>query len=255
MMQAVKQFLSLTFTEFRIFLREPVAVFFNLFFPLMFLFLTMHVFLGEESKAAGAINHFIPTFLVIITTGVSIFNIPIYIVRYRNIKFLKRLAITPVNPALVLASLAFANLLVLLFGLLIVILLGVFVYGADFSGNWLYLLFACLLSFTALSGLGWIMGARITGIRTVNVIGQLVYYPLLFLSSGIPLNLGSAEIIQKAMPTTYALDIIKYAWNPEFFSNSDQYAFFIGSPLTSISVLVGVTILSFIIAFKGFRWE
>src|SRR5687768_1004039 len=150
----IGQFLALTWTEFRVFLREPMAVFFNLFFPLMFLFLTMHLFLSRQAVAEGFINYYIPSFIVIIITGVSFFNIPIYIVKYRNTKFLKRLRITPLNPGTILISLATANLLILIMGLIILVLIGVLFYNAEFQGNILGFLGAVTLTFLSMGSMG-----------------------------------------------------------------------------------------------------
>ncbi len=251
-----RQYLKLTSVEFRIFLREPVAVFFNLFFPLMFLFLTMHVFLSKEAVEQGAINVYIPAFIIIITTGVSFFNIPIYIVKYRNTKFLKRLRVAPLSPITILLSLGTANLLMLLFGLVILVLLGIFLYGASFHGNILLFTGGLLLSFLSLGSIGLLIASFSRGMRTVNVIGQLVYYPMLFLSGAIPLHLpGWLESIARVLPITYAVELTQRLWNLDYFENTLHYQWQTGSAWIDVAVLSAYLLGAISIALLTFKWE
>lgn len=252
----LKQYLKLTAVEFRIFLREPVAVFFNLFFPLMFLFLTMHVFLPQSQVDQGAINIYIPAFIIIITTGVAFFNIPIYIVKYRNSKFLKRLRVAPIGPATILLSLGTANLLMLIFGLVILVLMGVLFYGAHFDGNLLLFLGGVILSFLSLGSLGLMVASFCRGMRTVNVTGQLIYYPMLFLSGAIPLNLpGWLDIFSKALPVTYGVELTKRLWNREFFEATLDHQWQTASAWVDVGILALYLLIGMTIAMKTFKWE
>jgi ABC-2 type transport system permease protein len=251
-----KQFIKLTAVEFKIFLREPMAVFFNLFFPLMFLFLTMHVFLPKEAVAAGAINDYIPAFIIIITTGVSFFNIPIYIVKYRNSKFLKRLRVAPLNPITILLSLGTANLLMLVFGLVLLVAIGLIFYGAEFQGNVFLFGLGVLLCFSSLGSLGLMIASFSRGLRTANVIGQLVYYPMLFLSGAIPLKLpGFLEVIAKILPITYAVELTKQLWNRPFFEQVEHYQWQMPNPWHNVLILSAYLAVGLFISLKTFKWE
>lgn len=252
----LKQYLKLTAVEFRIFLREPMAVFFNLFFPLMFLFLTMHVFLPKSQVENGAINVYIPAFIIIITTGVSFFNIPIYIVKYRNTKFLKRLRVAPINPATILLSLGTANLLMLIFGLVILVLLGVFFYGAQFDGNIFLFLGGVMLSFLSLGSLGLMVASFTRGMRTVNVVGQIIYYPMLFLSGAIPLDLPNwLETFSKILPITYGVELTKRLWNHSYFENTLHQQWQTSSPWIDVAILAAYFVVGMTLALKTFKWE
>lgn len=252
----LKQFLHLTRVEFRIFLREPVAVFFNLFFPLMFLFLTMHVFLPEEQVMQGAINLYIPAFIVIITTGVSVFNIPIYIVKYRNTKFLKKLRVAPISPVTILLSLGTANLLMLILGLVLLVIIGIVFYDAAFQGNLLLFIGGVLLTFLSLGSIGLMLASFIRGMRTVNVVGQLIYYPLLFLSGAIPLDLPPwLEAFSKLLPITYGVELIKRLWNKPFFDQTLHAEWITPNAWVDVGVLSAYLLVGLFIALKTFKWE
>lgn len=252
----LRQFLKLTTIEFRIFLREPVAVFFNLFFPLMFLLLTMHVFLPKGQVQAGAINVYIPAFIIIVITGVSFFNIPIYIVKYRNTRFLKKLRVAPISPVTILLGLGAANLLMLLLGILILVGVGVFVYGATFSGNIFLFIAGVLVCFLSLGSMGLMLASFTRGMRTVNVVGQLIYYPMLFLSGAIPLDLPVwLQYVSKALPITYGVELIKRLWDPVFFTETLQYEWLTPSPWIDVAVLLGYFAAGMFIALKTFKWE
>ncbi len=251
-----RQFTRLAYAEFRVFLREPVAVFFNIFFPLMFLFLAMHVFTPKEAVDQGIVNYYIPSFLIVTATGVSLFNIPIYIVKYRNVKFLKRLKVAPIKPFIVLTSLGIANLFLLLLGFLVVILVGLFVYNAKFTGNIFVFSAGLLLCFTSLASLGLLLSSVIRGLRTVNVVGQLVYYPMFFLSGAFPFHLPKAlDITAKLIPTTYAVDLMQRLWNPTYFTKVSQIKNYHPSSNLDMLVLIVYLVLGILISVKFFKWE
>lgn len=251
-----RQYLHLTLAEFRIFLREPVAVFFNLLFPLMFLFLTMHVFLPREQVIQGAINLYIPAFIIIVTTGVSVFNIPIYIVKYRNMRYLKKLRVTPISPLTILLSMATANLLILILGIVLLILIGILFYGATFAGNPVLFVVGMLFSFLSLGSIGLMIASFVRGVRTVNVVGQLIYYPMLFLSGAIPLDLPNwLETLAKALPITYAVELTKRLWNKGFFEDTLYYTWLTPSPWVDVAVLSIWLIAGLTISLLTFKWE
>jgi ABC-2 type transport system permease protein len=250
------QFLRLTWMEFRIFLREPVAVFFNLFFPLMFLFLTMEVFIPKEHRDAAAINVYLPCFFVIIITSVSLFNVPIYIVKYRNQKFLKRLRVAPLKPLTILLSLGLANLLMMMLGLVALVIVGVVIYGAQVEPDVLRFIPAMLLTFMSLSSLGLLIASFCRGMRTVNIVGQVMYYPMIFLSGAILIPLGEGlRWIQFLLPASYGVSLTQWAWGTDFNSSWGQMLPRTGGPLVDMVVLAGMMILCLFIASKTFKWE
>jgi len=251
-----RQFSRLAYAEFRIFLREPVAVFFNIFFPLMFLFLAMHVFTPQNAIDSGIVNYYIPSFLVVTATGVSLFNIPIYIVKYRNVKFLKRLKVAPIKPFVVLTSLGMANLFLLLIGFIVVILVGIFIYNATFTGNLFLFSAGLLLSFVSLASLGLLLSSIIRGLRTVNVVGQLVYYPMFFLSGAFPFHLPKAlDITAKVIPTTYAVDLMQRLWSPSYYEHIIQIKNYQPSIGLDVLVLSIYLVAGILISVKFFKWE
>lgn len=252
----VKQFLKLTWTEFRIFLREPVAVFFNLFFPLMFLFLTMELFIPKDVRALHPIDIYLPSFFVIIITSVSLFNVPIYIVKYRTQKFLKRLRVAPLHPLTILFSLGLANLFMMLLGLGVLVAVGVLVYGAKLEANLLELIPAVFLTFLSLGSLGLLIASFCRGMRTVNIVGQILYYPMIFLSGALPIPLGEGlKSIQFALPASYGVDLVQSTWQPNIDPQWDILLPQTGGILVDVIVLSGVLIACLFIATKTFKWE
>jgi len=216
----------------------------------------MHVFLSKESIEMGAINVYIPAFIIIITTGVSFFNIPIYIVKYRNTKFLKRLRVAPLSPVTILLSLGTANLLMLIFGLIIEVLLGILVYGATFQGNVFLFIGGVLLSFLSLGSIGLMIASFSRGMRTVNVVGQLIYYPMLFLSGALPIHLPPwLEAVARVLPITYAVELTQRLWNYRFFENTMHYQWQTPSALVDIIVLTVYLIIGLSISLYTFKWE
>src|SRR5262249_13914055 len=97
---------KLTYVEFKLFLRDPVALFFVLALPLGFLLIF------GLSSARGRLGTFLPAMEVALALGmVGLFTLPTYLATYREKGILRRLATTPVHPALLLITQLLINLL------------------------------------------------------------------------------------------------------------------------------------------------
>ncbi|MCL0058499.1 ABC transporter permease [Dehalococcoidia bacterium] len=244
-----KGFLKLMFVEFKLTLREPMALIGTFFFPLLFLFLVMEVFIPEDVPPEIFVNLVLPQFIVIITATTAIFGVPITIVSYRRIKFMKRLKTTPVTPFPMLGAWGIANFALILLGMLPLIAVAKLLYGAEFGGEFLTFSAGFVLTILSLVFFFLIIAAVARTERAATGIAQITFSSVLFLSGAfVPLDMlpvWIARYISPLIPATYAVELLRGLW--------------LGEPLLDLSkeviVLSGFLIFGAIIATRTFRWE
>jgi ABC-2 type transport system permease protein len=236
-------------TELRLFRRELTALLFTFIFPTLFLFLTMEVFIPGDVPREIAINWVTPRFMLFIITNTAISGMPETIVYYRQIKFLKRLKGSPVTPLTILGSLALANFIVTLLGIALLTYVAIRIYGASLAGSPISFLAGFVLAFVSLAAIFLFIPGIARSPRTADVISDIVFFPMLFLSGVfIPLDMLPAWItryISPLMPITHGVELMQGLW--------------LGTPFFDLTrevlILVGILCLGLVIAARTFRWE
>jgi ABC-2 type transport system permease protein len=102
---------KLTFTELKLFLRDPTAVFFTVVFPPLLLGIlgAIPAFRQPSEDLGGqrAIDLYVPIMVAFVLAILALSVVPTYLATYREKGILRRLATTPVRPSgLLLAQLA-----------------------------------------------------------------------------------------------------------------------------------------------------
>ena len=95
---------------------------------------------------------------------------------------------------------------------------------------------------------GYLIASLAPGARSAQVIGMLVFYPMMFLSgSGMPLEImpESVQRISTFLPMTYMVRLLRGLWFGESW----------GDYLIEVAVLVGVLVVCGALAARFFRWE
>lgn len=99
------------------------------------------------------------------------------------------------------------------------------------------------LSFFAL---GFVLAGVLPSERTANVVGQVVYFPMLFLSGAIlPREMfpEALNTVSDFVPLTYAVDLIQDLWLEGAWN------------LTAVAVLAGLLVVSTAVSSATFRWD
>ncbi|MCL0104195.1 ABC transporter permease [Dehalococcoidia bacterium] len=247
-MMVLRQFMKLTSTELRLFRREPIPMFFTFIFPVFFLFLTMEVFIPDDAPRE-VINYIAPSLMVLVIASTAIFAVPLTIVSYRNIKFLKRLKGSPVTPLTILGSLALADFMVTVLGIALLAIVAVLVYDANLAGSLLSFLAGFVLAFLSLAAIFLFIPAVARSERTASAISQIIFFPMMFFSGVfIPLDMLPDWIeryISPVIPITHVVELMQGLWQ--------------GNPLLDLTrevlILLGILCLGLVIAARTFRWE
>jgi len=247
----MKSLLKMTWMEAKLFLREPVSVFFTLVFPLMYLFLFGIISANAPVAETGrpwTIDTAIPalTAMIIATSGLLL--VTITIATYREKGVLRRLRTTPVSPLVVLGAQVIVTFAVTCLGMLLLVIVGKLVFHIEFEGNAFSVLAGFFLSSLSFFGLGFILAGTMPTARTANIVGLVLLYPMMFLSGAFfPLEMLPAAVqkVSAFLPLTYVVNLLGGLWAGQPW----------GSHLLDVGVLAGMLLLGTIVSAKTFRWE
>lgn len=242
---------KMTVIEAKLFLREPMAAFFTLVFPLMLLFLFGAIYGNEPAGifgGRGTMDVSVPAYIAMIVSTVGLLSIAISVTSYREKGILRRYRTTPLRPYVILLDTVLVNYIMTLAGTALLILAGTLTYNLRFDGNVFLFLFAFTLGSLSFFSLGFLIASLAPTTRVAQVAGMVIFYPMLFLSgAAIPIEIMPESIRTAAsfLPLTYVVDLLQATWFGEPLSGQ----------ITGILILSGILIGGVIVSALTFRWE
>ncbi len=243
-------FRELTLTRLRLYLREPAAFFFTLVFPVMLLLLYGAAFGRQPVPNRPGYTWLdveLPALMVLIPATVGLMGVPGTVASEREYGVLKRFAVTPLTPLLYLGADLVAYLLINLMGALLTLLVGRGVYDLHWPSHPWAVLGIFTLGVVAFTALGFTIAAFARGTRTAQVVGMVLFYPMMFLSGvTFPLDLFPAWLQRLAniWPMTHMYRLLLAVWLERPLERP---------PLASTLMLVGMIMLGGL-ALRRFRW-
>ncbi len=192
------------------------------------------------------IDLWVPTIMVIGFIGISISALPITIVRYREIGWLRRISTTPVPPSRLLAAQLVINLIFALATILIVIFGSELIFGATLAVGIPYFVFSIILSIAEIFSLGLVVAALVPTQTAVQGVTGGLFFLLLFLS-GLwvqPAQVGGIlATIMYYSPAGAAVQALLYS------------VYDYPPPYTAIVTMIAYTVIFAFVAIRYFRWE
>jgi ABC-2 type transport system permease protein len=175
----------LTITEFRLFLREPIIVFWSIAFPvvLLVIFGNIPAFNKPQASYAGStvLDVYIPIIIVMLLSLLSFVAMPTALAGYREQRILRRLQTTPAGAWRVLAAQLLVN-----FGTAVVMVAAILLVGRAFGvlfplapGIWTVI---ALLTAAGTLAVGLFVAAVAPSGRAAGAIGAILFFPLMFFS-------------------------------------------------------------------------
>ncbi|MGD8815203.1 MAG: ABC transporter permease [Anaerolineales bacterium] len=243
--------IQLTITNLKLYLREPVSVFFTLAFAPLLVVLFGAMYGNDPSPlfgGYGSMDISMPAYTALILGSVGILGIPIHVGALREQGVLRRYRATPMHPLTYIVSDVITNLIMILLGMALLVLMGWLLYNVQFEGQVLNVICGLLLGGLSMFAFGYLIASLAPGARAAQVIGMVIFYPMMFLSgAGIPLEVMPASVrkISEYLPLTYVVKLLRGFWFGEDW----------GTHLLDVAVLVGVLVLCGALAARFFRWE
>lgn len=236
-------------SELRLFVREPTAAFFTLAFPLMILVVFGTVFGNDPIPTEGgwgAIDLSAQGYVAMIIGTVTLLGIPVVISSYRQYKIFRRMRATPLQPLTIIVAHTLVHLVSTALGLAILLLGGSILFDLRMPENPLGVAIGALTGYLAFAAIGFLIGGVVGTSRTAQVIGNVVYFPQLFLAgAAMPREMFSDTMKRwtEWLPMTQMVNAIKHPWKGEPMD------------LSALAVLTLIGLMSAAIASRMFEWE
>jgi ABC-2 type transport system permease protein len=237
--------ITLTGVRMRLALRNKMFFFFSVVMPLMFFFLYAGIFAkGDPNR----VRFFLGPVLALNVMG-SFWGLSATLVMYREQGILRRFHVAPVTAADMLASSVLANFVLTLPTVTVVLLFARWIFHVRDLGNLpAAFLFVCAGT-VSFASLGLVVASVTNTMQETQVLNQLLWLPLIFLS-GATFPLGylpnKVQAISVFLPATYLVTGLQQA---TLFSKS------LRELLVYFLALAFWSALSFFVATQLFRWE
>ena len=247
----MKSLLKMTWMEAKLFIREPVAAFFTLVFPLLYLFLFGIISGNEPTPQFGGqrtIDASIPGLTAVIICITGLMAITMTMSTYVDNGVLRRLRTTPISPLVVLVAQVIVVFVMTALGMLLLVIAGKLIYHVNFEGNALSMLAGFVLSSLSFFALGFVLAGTMPTARSAWIVGMVLMYPMMFLSGAfftVEILPAAIQKVSAFMPLTYVVNLLRGLWYGQPW----------GDHLLDVGVLAGMLVLGIIVSAKTFRWE
>jgi ABC-2 type transport system permease protein len=166
---------------------------------------------------------------------------------YKKIKLFKQLSLTPLTKMEWLASKVLWYIFLSTVSFLMMVAVGVLLFGAHITLT-LWLIPFLILGPMLFASLGMLVGTLTKSPETAGVIGNIVTFPMMFLSGTFfPINIMPQYLqsIAHVLPLFYVIEGLNAVM---VYGNYAQ-------ALTDIAVVAVITIVVFVAAAKLFKWR
>jgi ABC-2 type transport system permease protein len=233
---------TLTLTEAKLLVREPLALFWGLAFPMALL-----AVMGMSAASIGGVSLvtiYEPIVIAFISVVFGVQGIPVQVAGYRERRILRRLATTPAGPARVIAAQLTVSLTVVLAATIGVLAVGRLGFGVPLPRQPAGFAVVAILSATAMLAIGLLIGALAPTARSAGAAGTVLFFPLMYFAGlWTPQMSPSARHIGEFTPLGAAAQALR-----------DSMAGGWPHPV-ALAVLGGCTLACTALAARFFRWD
>lgn len=240
-----------TWTQGKLYLREPIATFFTIFFAPLMLVLFGLIYGNEPTETFGGLGSMdvtVPAYLGIIIVTVGLIGLPIQTSVNRELGILRRYRATPLRPLTYIVADVTSYWVMALTGVVVLVVVGKLAYDVRFEGSIPSVLAGFTLSTLAFLAIGFLLASIAPSARVAQAVGMVVAYPMMFLSGAtIPYELlpSTVQRIADFLPLTYVVRLMRGLWFGEPWS----------AHWPEVAVLTGILVVCGVISARFFRWE
>jgi len=241
----LRNFATLTRMRIQLTLRNKMFLFFTVLMPFAFFFLYAGVF----AKGQPMVVKFFLGPVVALTVMGSFWGLSAALVMFREQGILRRFHVTPVTASDMLASSIVANYVLMFPTVLLEFLFARYIFHVAHFGDLLAAFLLISIGTISFASLGLVVASVTNTMQETQVINQLLWLPLIFLSGATFPLAFLPEVVQKVslfLPATYLVQGL-------------QRAIFNSIPIWQLGVQVGSlafwAVLTFFLSTQLFRWE
>jgi ABC-type multidrug transport system permease subunit len=172
-------YLMLIKTDVRLAFRQRVVIFFNYLMPFTFFFVFAKAYHAEQG---GAILQVVAMVTVIGILGNGLFGAGLRAAQDREANILRRYKVAPISPLPLLVASTVTGLVIYMPFIIAMLAIAVRVYGMKMPAHMGELIVFILLGVVAVRALGLIVASVVNSMQESNIILQILYMAMLFLS-------------------------------------------------------------------------
>lgn len=236
---------TLTRVRIQLALRNKMFFFFSVIMPLGFFFLYSGVFAKGEPHA---VSYLLGEVLALNVMG-SFWGLSAALVSFREQGILRRFHVTPVTAGDMLLSSILASFVLTLPTVVVELLLARFVFHVPSLGNVFTLLVLVGIGTISFGSMGLVVASVTNTMQETQIINQIIWLPLIFLSGATVPLLYLPKVVQKIglfLPATYLVSGLIEAT----FRSASLWAV----RIALVSMVVWA-VLTFLVSAQLFRWE
>ncbi len=246
----MRGWLKLTWIETKLFVRNPLAAFFAIAFPLLLLFLYGSIYGNNPLPfyaGHGMVDVYAPAYIGMVIATNGLMTLPGVITNYRENGVLRRLQATPLRPLAILLAEFVGTFVMTAVGALLIILAATLVYHVHFFGNPAAVAAAFVLCTASFFAFGFVLPSVLPTAQSMQMAAYLLFFPQLFLSgAGYPMQLlpSGLRTVADYLPMTYVVKLLQGLWLGDAF----------GAHVKDVIVLVALMVVSVALSARLFRW-
>ncbi len=242
----MKSYIALIQLDLKLALRQKSVLFFNYMFPLIFFVVFAQAMHGDRGNAMTQI---VTMVIIIGVLGNGLFGTGMRAVQERESNVLRRYKVTPITPAPILIAATVVGWILFMPLVLFMFCVAHFGYGMAWPERMGSILLFATLGILAFRAIGMILAAVANSMQESQILVQLVYLPMLFLSGAtFPTSMFPAWllIVTQFLPATYLVSGL------EGMMLRKESLLANGFPAFALLITVFVGLF---ISYKLFRWE
>ena len=242
----MKAYKALITIDLKLALRNRSVIFFNYLFPLAFFFIFGQAMHGERGAAMTVVISMVQ---IIGILGNGLMGAGIRAVQEREANILRRYKVTPISPAPLLIASVVTGWILYMPNVLLIFTLAHFVYGMPWPQSMGSVVLFITFAIVGFRAVGLIIASVVNSMQESQLVVQLVYLPMLFLSGAtFPLSMFPLWLltVTQFLPATYMVTGIQGMLLRNEGILANRY------PALAL-LLTGF--VGLFIAYKLFRWE
>jgi ABC-2 type transport system permease protein len=243
----LRNFATLTRMRIQLTLRNKMFLFFSVIMPFGFFFLYAGVF--AKGQPAG-VRFFLGPVVALAVMG-SFWGLSAALVMFREQGILRRFHVTPVTASDMLASSIVANYILIFPTVLLQFVFARTIFHVTHFGDLFATFILVSIGNIAFASLGLVVASVTNTMQETQVINQLIWLPLIFLSGATFPLAFLPQVVQKVslfLPATYLVQGLSRT----IFGSAHIWDH---NVLISLGSLVCWAVLTFFLSAQLFRWE
>ena len=243
----MRPYLAQIRSNLRLMARDRAVLVFSYLFPSIFFFMFAQLFDARESPAA--MSQVLAMVIVIGVLGSGFFGAGMRAVQERETNILRRFKVAPINAAPIIVASLVSGLVNFLPVVAFYLILSCAYYGMPWPHNLLSLFLFVSIGIVAFRAAGMIVASVVNSAQEAQLVTQILYLPMLFLSGAtIPVSVMPEwlQIVAHFLPATYLFEGVQSILIGGVSLAGDL------SAVTGLLITLGVSLF---VGVKLFRWE